>query len=77
MEKKASRYKQKKSAYLEIKYKLVYDITGKLVETLVNKALPSGSHAVTWDPKNLSAGLYIVQLKVGNKTFDQKLTFLK
>ena len=55
----------------------IYDITGKLVETLVNKVLPSGSHAVTWDPKNLSSGLYIVQLKVGNKTFNQKLTFLK
>jgi len=55
----------------------IYDITGKLVETLVNKVLPSGSHAVTWDPKNLSSGLYIVQLKVGNKTSNQKLTFLK
>jgi flagellar hook assembly protein FlgD len=55
----------------------IYDITGKLVETLVNKVLPSGSHVVTWDPKNLSSGLYIVQLKVGNKTFNQKLTFLK
>ena len=55
----------------------IYDITGKLVETLVNKVLPSGSHAVTWDPKNLSSGLYIVQLKAGNKTFSQKLTFLK
>jgi hypothetical protein len=55
----------------------IYDITGKLVETLVNKVLSSGSHAVTWDPKNLSSGLYILQLKVGNKTFNQKLTFLK
>ena len=55
----------------------IYDITGKLVETLVNKVLSSGSHAVTWDPKNLSSGLYIVQLKVGNKIFRQKLTFLK
>ncbi len=55
----------------------IYDITGKLLETLVNKVLPAGSHAVTWDPKNLSSGLYIVQLKVGNKTSNQKLTFLK
>jgi len=55
----------------------VYDITGKLVETLVNGIVPVGTHTITWDPKNLSAGLYIVQLKVGNKTFNQKLTFLK
>ena len=55
----------------------VYDITGKLVETLINKSLPAGSHTITWNPDNLSSGLYIVQLKAGNKTFNQKLTFLK
>ena len=55
----------------------IYDITGKLATTLINKVLPAGSHVVTWNPKNLSSGLYIVQLKVGNKIFNQKLTFLK
>jgi hypothetical protein len=55
----------------------IYDITGKLVETLVNGRVPVGTHAITWNPKNLSSGLYILQLKVGNKTFNQKLTFLK
>ena len=55
----------------------IYDITGKLVETLVNGTVPVGTHTITWNPKNLSAGLYIVQLKAGNKTFNQKLTFLK
>ena len=55
----------------------VYDITGKLVETLVNEILPTGNHVVTWDPKDLSSGLYIVQLNAGNKTFNQKITFLK
>ncbi|MDP6143758.1 MAG: T9SS type A sorting domain-containing protein, partial [Candidatus Marinimicrobia bacterium] len=55
----------------------IYDITGKLVETLVNGTVPVGAHTITWNPKNLSSGLYIVQLKAGNKTFSQKLTFLK
>ena len=55
----------------------IYDITGKLVETLVNGTVPVGTHTITWNPKNLSSGLYIVQLKAGNKTFNQKLTFLK
>ena len=55
----------------------VYDITGKLVETLINKSLPAGSHTITWNPDNLSSGLYMVQVKVGNKTLNQKLTFLK
>ena len=55
----------------------IYDITGKLVETFVNGTVPVGTHTITWNPKNLSSGLYIVQLKVGNKTSNQKLTFLK
>ena len=55
----------------------IYDITGKLVETLINISLPAGSHTITWNPQNLASGLYIVQLKFENQTFNQKLTFLK
>jgi len=55
----------------------VYDITGKLVETLVNKTVPAGYHSHTWQPQNLASGLYIVRLKAGQKTFNQKITFIK
>jgi len=55
----------------------VYDITGKLVETLVNEILPTGNHSIQWNPVNLSSGVYIVQLKAGEKTFNQKITFIK
>jgi len=55
----------------------IYDVTGKLVETLINISLPAGSHTITWNPQNLASGLYIVQLKFENQTFNQKLTFLK
>jgi hypothetical protein len=55
----------------------VYDITGKLVETLINKTMPAGYHSHTWNPVSLSSGLYIVQLKTGEKAFNQKITFIK
>ena len=55
----------------------VYDITGKLVETLVNKTVPAGYHSHTWNPVSLSSGLYIVKLSTEHKTFNQKITFLK
>jgi hypothetical protein len=55
----------------------VYDITGKLVETLVNKTIPAGYHSHTWNPVSLSSGLYIVKLSTEHKTFNQKITFLK
>ncbi|MCH7762798.1 MAG: T9SS type A sorting domain-containing protein [Candidatus Marinimicrobia bacterium] len=55
----------------------VYDIKGQWVETLINEALPIGSYSIQWNPNNLSSGLYILQLKAGNKTFNQKITLLK
>jgi len=55
----------------------VYDITGKLVETLINKPMEPGTHRIQWNPFNLSSGLYIVQLEAGEKTFNQKITFIK
>ena len=55
----------------------VYDITGKLVETLVNKTVPEGYHSHTWNPVSLSSGLYIVKLSTEHKTFNQKITFIK
>ena len=55
----------------------VYDITGKLVETLINKPMEPGTHRIQWNPVNLSSGLYIVQLEAGEKTFNQKITFIK
>jgi len=55
----------------------LYDIKGQLVETLVNEVFPAGSHSIQWNPVNLASGLYIIQLKAGNKTFNQKITFIK
>jgi hypothetical protein len=55
----------------------IYDVTGRLVETLVNMTLPAGYHSHTWQPQNLASGLYIVRLKAGQKIFNQKITFIK
>ncbi len=55
----------------------VYDITGKLVETLINEVLQKGSHNILWQPQNLPSGNYFVQLKSRNRTFTKKLTLLK
>ena len=55
----------------------IYDITGRLVATLVDEQLAPGTHTIQWQPQNLSSGLYIVQLKAGQKTFNQKITFIK
>ncbi len=55
----------------------VYDIKGRWVATLVDAPYKPGTHTVQWHPQNISSGLYIVQFKAGDKTFNQKITFIK
>ncbi len=55
----------------------IYDIKGRLIKTLVNEALPAGRHSIQWNPINISSGSYIVQMKTGDKTFNQKITYIK
>ena len=55
----------------------IFNITGQLIETLINGKLESGKHKVLWNAGNLPSGIYFVQLKSGDKTINQKLTLLK
>ncbi len=55
----------------------IFNINGQLVETLINKHMEPGIHKLQWNPVNISSGVYIVQLKAGEKVFNQKITFVK
>ncbi len=52
-----------KADYLTIK---VFDIKGALVETLMQGKLEEGAHQFVLDRKNMSAGVYFVNIKTGN-----------
>ena len=43
----------------------VFDLRGRLVETLVDGPLPAGPHEVAWDAHGVPAGVYFVQLSNG------------
>ena len=50
----------------------VYDIMGKLINTLINKDMNSGSYTVTWDGKNNSgqqvgSGIYFYRIQAADK----------
>ena len=49
----------------------VYDIAGREVATLVNEIMPAGKHAVEFNAKDLSSGVYFYTLRAGEfeKTF--------
>ena len=55
----------------------IYNLQGKLVETLINQQLESGYHEVVWGPVGYPSGIYFVQLIVGDVTKTKKLLLLK
>lgn len=55
----------------------VYDLTGKLVKTLVNEAVSAGVHHVTLNASSISSGVYIYRLQTGNIVLSRKLTVIK
>ncbi len=63
-----------KSEYVTIK---VYDILGKLVQTLVNKEQTTGTYHIQISGANLSSGVYFYQLKAGNFIQAKKMIVLK
>ena len=55
----------------------IYDINGRLVESLVNKELRPGEYRMKWDVVNQPSGIYIIRLKLGKNEHSQKIMLLK
>ncbi|MBL7109883.1 MAG: T9SS type A sorting domain-containing protein, partial [Candidatus Marinimicrobia bacterium] len=55
----------------------IYNITGQLIETLVNEQVEAGYHTVVWFAENQPSGIYFAKLVAGDFTKTQKLVLLK
>jgi len=55
----------------------VYDVKGVLVETLLQENVKPGKHHYNWEPQGLSSGVYFMKLTTANKSFTQKVTYIK
>ncbi len=60
----------------------VYNVSGRLVRTLVNDELAAGPHSVVWngrddDGRNLASGIYFAKLTAGDETAERKMALLK
>ena len=60
----------------------VYDSSGRLVNTLVDKEKPAGSHSVVWDGRDksgleLPSGIYFYRLQAGPSTATHKMILLR
>lgn len=55
----------------------IFDVTGRLVDTLVDGLQPASTYRVTFDAASLSSGVYFYQLKTANQTLTRKMLLMK
>ena len=55
----------------------IYDIRGRLVETLVNGLMFPGTYAVQWQADGFASGMYFARLRYGKEMKTQKILLLK
>jgi flagellar hook assembly protein FlgD len=54
----------------------VFDIQGRLVQTLVNKAHDPGTYSVTWDASHLASGSYFYRIEANGRILQTKQALL-
>ena len=55
----------------------IYDISGTLVETLMDEQLAPGQYTVKWNATEFSSGVYFLKLEAGNFSQVEKLMLIK
>ncbi len=55
----------------------IYDVNGKLINTLVNNSQPEGSYEVEFNGSGLSSGVYYYTLNRGNYNETRKMILMK
>lgn len=55
----------------------LYDLTGRVVATLVDEVKSAGEHSAIWQASALPAGIYVARLQTGDFTATTKLALVK
>jgi hypothetical protein len=56
---------------------IIYDLLGRMVETLVNSRKSAGNHQVVWDAEGLPSGVYFYRIQADKFSTAGKMTLLK
>jgi hypothetical protein len=55
----------------------IYDVTGRIVATLVDGEVQAGVHSVVWDRKDAASGVYFYRLESGERSLTKKMVVLR
>lgn len=55
----------------------IYDITGRLVDTLVDEKKEPGVYQIQWEGKDLASGIYFYRLQAGDLKSTKKMVLLR
>ncbi len=55
----------------------MYDVTGRLVKTLINETRPAGTHTIAIDNQNLTSGTYFVRVETDAGATTKKMTIIR
>ena len=55
----------------------VYDLSGRLVETLMDGTITQGSHSVAFDGSALPSGLYVVRMTAGGSSDTERIVLIR
>jgi hypothetical protein len=55
----------------------VFDLSGRLVQTLVDENKPAGHYSAVWNAQNVSSGIYFIRLRAGDFSAVKKCVKLK
>ena len=68
------RYYLAEESFVSIK---VFDLTGRVVASLINESQNTGNHQVTYTATNLESGVYYYQLQAGDSIVTRKMMILE
>ena len=55
----------------------IYDINGRVVESIVDSYQYAGTYNISWNASNFSSGIYFVSLSTNSNLLTQKIMLVK
>ena len=56
---------------------IVYDVSGRWIQTLVNEKRAAGRHSVTFDARDLPSGVYFARMEAAAFTMTKKMLLIR